>query len=336
MRSTALKTALNTGMITAAFGACLGWSSPVAAGACALSGQDTDPAGLFEMVAPSVVTIEAAGDGGKSVGSGFLWDRSGHVVTNEHVIRTGKQLTIRFADGRTARPTMIAVAAHLDIAVLRVDAASVVPVTHAPAGKLKVGQWAFAIGNPYGIGVSLSRGIISGLDRPVELGNGKRIDNAIQTDASLNPGNSGGPLLDARGCLIGMATAIMAAPGGLSNVGFAVPVDLLERTVAGLIDPSGKNVSDGGRGGAEPNEIGIMTEDARPGVRVIKVLPGSRGAALGAKPGDLITHADDRPVSSVAALAAHLKSRGPDGIRLTFQRGMDSRTVEVLLTSASF
>ena len=333
---TALKTALNTGAITAAFGACLGWSSPVAAAACALGGQDTDPASLFETVAPSVVTIEAAGDGDKAVGTGFLWDRSGHVVTNEHVIRTGKQLTIRFADGHTARPTMIAVATHLDVAVLRVDTASAAPVVHAPAGKLKVGQWVFAIGNPYGIGVSLSRGIISGLDRPVELGNGKHIDNAIQTDASLNPGNSGGPLLDARGCLIGMATAIVAAPAGLSNVGFAVPVDLLERTVADLIDPSGKNVLDGGQGGTEPNSIGITAEDARPGVRVLKVLPGSRAAALGAKPGDLITHADDRPVANAAALAAHLKNRGPDGMRLTFQRGKDSRTVEVLLTAASF
>jgi 2-alkenal reductase len=336
MRSTALKTALNTGMITAAFGACIGWSSPVAAGACALSGQDTDPAGLFEMVAPSVVTIEAAGDGGKSVGSGFLWDRSGHVVTNEHVIRTGKQLTIRFADGRTARPTMIAVAAHLDIAVLRVDAASVVPVTHAPAGKLKVGQWAFAIGNPYGIGVSLSRGIISGLDRPVELGNGKRIDNAIQTDASLNPGNSGGPLLDAGGCLIGMATATVAPSGGGSNVGFAVPVDLLERTVARLLDPGGRNFSDLEPDGLGTRSLGILAEDARPGIRVLKVMPGSRAATLGAKSGDLITHADDRPVNSIAALTAHLKRRGPDGVRLTFLRGKDSRTVEVLLTAASF
>jgi len=336
MRSTALKTALNTGMITAAFGACLGWSSPVVAGACALSGQDTDPAGLFEMVAPSVVTIEAAGDGDKSVGAGFLWDHSGHVVTNEHVIRTGKQLTIRFVDGRTARPTMIAVAAHLDIAVLRVDTASAAPVAHAPAGKLKVGQWAFAIGNPYGIGVSLSRGIISGLDRPVELGNGKRIDNAIQTDASLNPGNSGGPLLDARGCLIGMATAIMAAPGGLSNVGFAVPVDLLERTVADLIDSSGRSALDGGQGGTGPDALGIMAEDARPGVRVVKVVPGSRAAALGAKPGDLITHADDRPVNNVADLTAHLKRHGTDGMRLTFQSGQHSRAVEVLLTAARF
>ena len=332
-----MSSARNTGFIGAAFGACLGWSGPAAAAfSCALAGQDTDPAALFETVAPAVVTIEATAEGDRMIGTGFLWDRSGHVVTNEHVIRTGKQLSIRFADGRTARPTMIAVAAHLDIAVLQVDTLAAMPVSHGSAGKLKVGQWVFAIGNPYGLGVSLSRGIISGLDRPVELGDGKRIDNAIQTDASFNPGNSGGPLLDARGCLIGMATAMVAAPAGPSNVGFAVPVDLLERTVADLIDPAARHLTELEPGGSGTNALGIMAEDARPGIRVLKVMPGSRAATLGAKPGDLITHADDRPVNSVAALTAHLKHRGADGMRLTFQRGKDSRTVEVLLTSANF
>jgi 2-alkenal reductase len=331
-----MSSARNTGFIGAAFGACIGWSGPAAALSCALAGQDTDPAALFETVAPAVVTIEATAEGDRMIGTGFLWDRSGHVVTNEHVIRTGKQLTIRFADGRAARPTMIAVAAHLDIAVLQVDTLAAAPVNHGSAGKLKVGQWVFAIGNPYGLGVSLSRGIISGLDRPVELGDGKRIDNAIQTDASFNPGNSGGPLLDARGCLIGMATAMVAAPAGPSNVGFAVPVDLLERTVADLIDPAARHLTELEPGGSGTNSLGIMAEDARPGIRVLKVMPGSRAATLGAKAGDLITHADDRPVNSVAALTAHLKHRGADGMRLTFQRGKDSRTVEVLLTSANF
>jgi 2-alkenal reductase len=330
-----MNSGMNTGLIGVAFGACLGWSVPVEAmPLCASAGQDTDPAALFETVAPSVVTIEATAEGDRMVGTGFLWDRAGHVVTNEHVIQTGKQLSIRFADGRIARPTMIAVAAHLDIAVLQVDTLAAAPVSHGSAGKLKVGQWVFAIGNPYGLGVSLSRGIISGLDRPVELGDGKRIDNAIQTDASFNPGNSGGPLLDARGCLIGMATAMVAAPAGPSNVGFAVPVDLLERTVADLIDPAARHLSELEPGGT--SALGIMAEDARPGIRVLKVMPGSRAATLGAKPGDLITHADDRPVNSVAALTAHLKRRGADGMRLTFQRGKDSRTVEVLLTAASF
>jgi 2-alkenal reductase len=331
-----MNSALNTGLIGAAFGACLGWSTSVAAApVCTSAGQDTDPATLFESLAPSVVTIEAASDADRMVGTGFIWDRAGHVVTNEHVIRPGKQLTIRFSDGRATRPTMIAVASHLDIAVLQVDTAAA-PVSHGSAGRLKVGQWVFAIGNPYGLGVSLSRGIISGLDRPVELGSGKRIDNAIQTDASLNPGNSGGPLLDARGCLIGMATAVVAASAGVSNVGFAVPVDLLERTVADLLDPVPRSLSGLEVDGAEANALGILAEDAKPGIRVLKVMPGSRAATLGAKPGDLITHADDRPVNSVAALAAHLKRRGTDGMRLTFLRGKDSRTVEVLLTAASF
>jgi 2-alkenal reductase len=284
------------------------------------------------MVAPSVVTIEATSDGDRLVGTGFLWDRSGHVVTNEHVIRTGKQLTIRFSDGRAVRPSTISVAAHLDVAVLLADTREAPPVSHGAAGRLGMGQRVFAIGNPYGSGVSLSRGTVSGLDRPVDLGGGRRIDNAIQTDASLN---SGGPLIDARGCLVGMATALVVPSAGAPNVGFAVPVDLLERTVAGLIDTGIRKVSDAGPDTSGTNTLGILAEDARPGIRVLKVMPGSRAATLGAKPGDMITHADDRPVNSVAALTAHLKRRGADGIRLTFLRGKDSRTVEVLLASTS-
>ena len=200
-------------------------------------------------------------------------------MTNEHVIRTGKQLSIRFADGRTALTD--------DDRRRGASRHRGAPGRYAcrgagqpwVGGKLKVGQWVFAIGNPYGLGVSLSRGIISGLDRLVELGDGKRIDNAIQTDASFNPGNSGGPLLDARGRLIGMATAMVVAPAGPSNVGFAVPVDLLERTVADLIDPAARHLSELEPGGT--SALGIMAEDARPGIRVLKVMPGSRAATLG-------------------------------------------------------
>lgn len=333
-----MRATLNTGMIVASLAAVLGWSSPAQASACAPGGTEPDPVVLFEAVAPAVVTIESSGGGAKTVGTGFLWDRAGHVVTNEHVIRPGRQLTVRFADGRTVRPAMIAVAADLDIAVLQVDAAAAPAwVARGNSRSLKVGQGVFAIGNPYGIGVSLSRGIISGLDRPVELGAGKRIDKAIQTDASLDPGNSGGPLLDSRGCLIGMATAVVAAPAGLSRVGFAVPVDLLERTLAGLIGDAGRvadKVDGKGENPGTRNALGIMAEDAAPGVRVVSVAPGSRAAALGAKPGDVITHAGDRPVAGVADLTARLKHQGPDGMRLTFQRGKTSRTVEVLLTSA--
>ncbi|GEO39183.1 2-alkenal reductase [Skermanella aerolata] len=327
---------LNTGLLGAAFGACICWSGPVtAAVVCATPGQDADPVALFDMVAPSVVTIEATSDGDRMVGTGFLWDRSGHVVTNEHVIRSGKQLTIRFSDGRAVRPSTISVAAHLDVAVLLADTREAPPVSHGAAGRLGMGQRVFAIGNPYGSGVSLSRGTISGLDRPVDLGGGRRIDNAIQTDASLNPGNSGGPLIDARGCLVGMATALVVPSAGEPNVGFAVPVDLLERTVARLIEPGVRKVSDVAPDASGTTALGILAEDARPGIRVLKVMPGSRAATLGAKPGDLITHADDRPVNSVAALTAHLKRRGADGMRLTFLRGKESRTVEVLLASTS-
>ena len=114
-----------------------------------------------------------------------------------------------------------------------------------------------------------------------------------------------------------------------------MPVDLLERTVARLIEPGVRKVSDVAPDASGTTALGILAEDARPGIRVLKVMPGSRAATLGAKPGDLITHADDRPVNSVAALTAHLKRRGADGMRLTFLRGKESRTVEVLLASTS-
>jgi 2-alkenal reductase len=329
-----MPTPLNTGLIVASLAGLIGWSAPVLAVTCAPAGAEPDAAAVYESVAPAVVTIEAVGDGDKAVGTGFLWD-DGHVVTNEHVIQSGRQLTVRFSDGRVAKPTMIAVAAHLDIAVLRVDATPAAkPITRASSPKLKVGQWVFAIGNPYGVGVSLSRGIISGLDRPVDLGAGRRIDKAIQTDASLDLGGSGGPLLDAGGCLIGMVTAVVAAPAGPSRVGFAMPVDLLERAVASLIGGQDKSTGVGAGGLAEPKALGIRAEDARPGVRVVSVAPGSRAAALGARPGDVITHADDRPVSDLADLAARLGKSEAGNMRLTLQRGGSSRTVEVLLASA--
>ncbi|EWY36365.1 2-alkenal reductase [Skermanella stibiiresistens SB22] len=330
-----MHTPLNTGLIVTSLAGLIGWSAPVLAVTCAPGGAEPDAAAVYEAVAPAVVTIEAVGDGDKAVGTGFLWDDAGHVVTNEHVIQSGRQVTVRFSDGRVAKPIMIAVAAHLDIAVLRVDATPAAkPITRAPSPKLKVGQWVFAIGNPYGVGVSLSRGIISGLDRPVDLGAGRRIEKAIQTDASLDLGGSGGPLLDAGGCLIGMATAVVAAPAGPSRVGFAMPVDLLERAVASLIGGPDKSTGAGTGGLAEPKALGIRAEDARPGVRVVSVAPGSHAAALGARPGDVITHADDRPVSDLADLAARLGKPEAGNMRLTLQRGGSSRTVEVLLASA--
>jgi 2-alkenal reductase len=319
--------AMRVGLIAGLCALCLGWPGSAVATpltGCSAAGPDADPTVLFETVAPAVVAIEGAGGGVRVFGAGFLWDRAGHVVTNEHVVHPSSQLILRFADGGAVRPRIVGTAPELDIAVLRIDPPPVaVPVALGDSRRLKVGQNVFAIGNPYGVGVGLSRGIVSGLNRPLDLGDGRRVGGAIQTDANLNPGNSGGPLLDGRGCLVGMTTAMMAAKAAGPGIGFALPAELLQRTVADLIGPEPP----------EPPDLGLLAANTISGVLVTEVFPGSRAAAMGASPGDVITHANGRPILDVIDFTRAVRHSADTGLRLTLQRGGSTRTVEVMLAS---
>ena len=170
-------------------------------------------------------------------GSGFVWDRQGHVVTNFHVIQEGNAFAVALSDQSEWEATVVGVAPEKDLAVLRIKAPPerLAPVTPGTSRTLLVGQRVLAVGNPFGLDHSLTVGVVSALGRELRSPSGRRIRDVIQTDAAINPGNSGGPLLDSSGRLIGVNAAIFSPSGASAGIGFAVPVDTVTRLVPQLI-----------------------------------------------------------------------------------------------------
>ncbi|WP_414472962.1 S1C family serine protease [Microvirga sp. M2] len=299
---------------------------------------------VFETVAPSVVQVvslsqrspRAEAEPSES-GTGFMWDAAGHVVTNEHVVASGSGFVVRLASGEVLPAEVVGQAPNYDLAVLRLNSRSGLPppVAVGSSADLKVGQTAYAIGNPFGLDQSLTTGIISALKRRLPTSGGREIAGVIQTDAAINPGNSGGPLLDSAGRLIGVNTAIYSPSGTNAGIGFAIPVDVVNRVVPELI-----------REGRVPTPgIGILAADetvaARLGVTgviVAGVAPGSpaeqaglRGVnpAVGAI-GDVIVGVGDEPVRRLSDLTDSLERAGVgQTVALKVMRNDSTRTVEV-------
>nr|WP_199351002.1 trypsin-like peptidase domain-containing protein [Haliangium ochraceum] len=204
---------------------------------------------LFRQVAPSVVHIESlkaqrrdrlslnALDIPRGTGSGFIWDDRGHVVTNYHVIQQADRIFVILQDGTKWPASVVGAAPDKDMAVLEVEAPreKLRPVSLGISNELQVGQKVFAIGNPFGFDHTLTTGVISGLNREIRSVTERTIYDVIQTDAAINPGNSGGPLLDSAGLLIGINTAIYSPSGAYAGIGFAVPVDTVNRIVPQLV-----------------------------------------------------------------------------------------------------
>ena len=170
-------------------------------------------------------------------GSGFVWDDADHVVTNYHVVAGASEAWVRLSDGRDYEATLVGASPDHDLAVLRINVPTnrPPPVPVGSSKDLKVGQRVYAIGNPFGLDWTLTTGIVSALDRSLSTDTGATIEHLVQTDAAINPGNSGGPLLDSAGRLIGITTAIYSPSGAYAGVGFAVPVDTVNRIVPKLI-----------------------------------------------------------------------------------------------------
>ncbi len=173
----------------------------------------------------------------QGTGSGFVWDTEGHIVTNYHVIEDGNTFSVTLADQSEYDAVVVGVAEDKDLAVLKINAPSsaLPPVPVGRSADLAVGQTVLAVGNPFGLDHSLTVGVVSALGRELKAPNGRRIRDVIQTDAAINPGNSGGPLLDTRGRLVGINSAIYSPSGAFSGIGFAVPVDTVQRLVPQLI-----------------------------------------------------------------------------------------------------
>jgi S1-C subfamily serine protease len=283
----------------------------------------------------------------RGTGSGFIWDEQGHVITNRHVIAGAAEANVRLADGRDYTATLVGVSATHDIAVLRIRIPTNRPAA-LPIGTsqdLRVGQKVFAIGNPFGLDWTLTTGIVSALDRSLNGEDGGVIQHLIQTDAAINPGNSGGPLLDSAGRLIGINTAIYSPSGASAGVGFAVPVDTVNRVVPELI----------AKGHYAPPSLGIETDDvlsaaiARQlgvsGAAVLRVPAGSaaarsglRGIRIGPRdsiiPGDVIVAVDGKEVGNTSQLVARLDDYKPgDVVKLTVWR--EGNRIEIATTVQS-
>jgi S1-C subfamily serine protease len=280
----------------------------------------------------------------RGTGSGFIWDDAGHVITNFHVIEGASEATVRLSDGRDYKAGLVGASPAHDIAVLRIGVGfkRPPPVPLGTSSDLKVGQKVFAIGNPFGLDWTLTTGIISALDRTLQDDTGPTIDHLIQTDAAINPGNSGGPLLDSAGRLIGINTAIFSPSGASAGIGFAVPVDTVNRIVPQLIR-DGRYVRPAL--GVEIDERinrRIVAMIGTEGVFVLGVAPGSaaeraglRAARIGGngafEAGDVITGLEGRRVSSVADLLGRLDDFGVgDTVRLEVRRA--DRTIVVPVT----
>jgi S1-C subfamily serine protease len=194
---------------------------------------------VYKRVSPAVVhiAVEGANILESGTGSGFVYDRQGHIITNNHVVTHARNIIVTFSDDTRARAEVVGTDADSDLAVIRVDVSEpmLVPVEMGDSDSLQVGEQAIAIGNPFGFERTMTVGVISSLGRVVPQETGFSIANLIQTDAAVNPGNSGGPLLDLQGRVIGVNSFIFSESGVSSGVGFAIPVNTLKRIVPVLI-----------------------------------------------------------------------------------------------------
>jgi 2-alkenal reductase len=312
--------------------------------AVTLAADEQRATSVFSSVAPSVVSIFAvrgserfgAAEGGGGTGSGFLWDRAGHVVTNNHVIEGAREIGVVLDDGRSIPARLVGTAPWADLAVVRLTTApeNLRPIAVGSSADLTVGQSVFAIGNPFGLSRTLTAGIVSALDRRLPTAGGREVAGVIQTDAAINPGNSGGPLVDGAGRLIGVNTAILAPSGAFAGVGFAVPVDMVNRIVPALIR-DGRAPLPGIGIVAVPEELamragvrGVVVQAVRPGGAAERA--GLRGVGPRGQPGDILVGIEGKPVGRLADLSIELERIGiGNTARLNVLRDGARRTVEV-------
>jgi S1-C subfamily serine protease len=284
----------------------------------------------------------------QGTGSGFLWDEKGHIVTNFHVARNANQWKVTLADQSTWDAVPIGGSPDVDLAVLRIDAPAdrIQPLLVGTSADLEVGQKVFAIGNPFGLDQTLTTGVISGLGRRLPSLTGRDIEGVIQTDAAINPGNSGGPLLDSRGRLIGMNTAIASPSGASAGVGFAIPVDTIQRVVPQLLR-YGKVVRP--VIGAEYFPDSTTRRVGLTGVLIGNVIPGGPADQAGLQPtrrsragdillGDLIVGLGGQKVTGVEEFFAQLEQHQPgDKVKLAIvrnPRAADQQQLDVEVTLA--
>jgi len=305
---------------------------------------------LFEDAAPSVTFITTTAlrrdfwsrdvfeiPGG--TGSGFIWDKKGHIVTNYHVIEGANKALVTLSDNSSYEATVVGTAPEKDLAVLRINApaSSMKPIPVGNSANLKVGQTVLAIGNPFGLDQTLTTGVISALGREIQSRSEMPIRDVIQTDAAINPGNSGGPLLNSSGQLIGVNTAIYSPSGAYAGIGFSIPVDVVNWVVPDIIN----------YGKIKRPRIGIemvsnqYTEGmGLEGVLIMNVVPGSPAEKAGLRPtqrnkrGDLIIGLGNTKIKENLDLILGLEKYKPgDKVKITIDRNGKKLELNLVLDS---
>lgn len=298
---------------------------------------------IYDRTYKGVVKITVGGSafGGsqRAQGSGFVLDREGHVVTNHHVVAGGGTIRVTLWDGSSYRAELVGEDPSTDLAVLGIDApaAKLVPLQLGDSSDVEVGDTVVAIGSPFGLDGTVTSGIVSALHRQMTAPNRFAIADSIQTDAAINHGNSGGPLLDDRGRVIGVNTQIESESGGNVGIGFAVPSNTL-RSISRQLIASGE---------VEHAYLGITMLPVPNGVAVTEVRPGTPAedaglrAATGTETvdgeevptgGDVIVEFDGKTITSAAELQAAVDAREPgDTVEVVVLRGDERRTIEVTL-----
>ncbi len=311
---------------------------------------------VFRAASPSVVNITALGlerdlfsrnvqQVPQGTGTGFVWDTAGHLVTNYHVIQDAAGARVTLSDQSSYKAELVGAFPDRDLAVLKIvaPAGKLKPLPVGSSRDLQVGQQVYAIGNPFWLDQTLTTGIVSALNREIESVTRRLIHGAIQTDAAINPGNSGGPLLDSAGRLIGVNTAIFSPSGANAGIGFAIPVDEVNRIVPRLIR-DGRMVRPAlgvTGGGAEINcALGLPK-----GVPLVRIQRGGPAAKAGLKAfarsdggvvqGDVITAINDEPIDDADDMLNALEKLNPgDSATLTLWRAGATRKVSVTLSES--
>ncbi len=287
---------------------------------------------LYKNVAPGVVDIVVNtssggfGDqGAQAEGSGFVVDSSGDIVTNQHVVAGENGIKVTFQDGKTAKATVVGTDPSTDIAVIKVnvDASELHPLTFGSSAGVEVGQSVAAIGSPFGLPETLTSGIISALNRTISAPNNFSISGAIQTDAPINHGNSGGPLLSSSGQVIGVNAQIESDSGGNDGVGFAIPSDAV-KSVADTIIAGGK---------VQHAYLGVTIGTASSGgAQVSTVKADTPAAKAGLKAGDIITALDGTTIATADDLTAKVSAhQSGDKVTLTIKRSSSTLKITVTL-----
>jgi S1-C subfamily serine protease len=311
---------------------------------------------LFKKASPSVVHITSLGvqrdlfsmnmqQVPRGTGTGFVWDSSGHIVTNFHVIQGANGARVTLADQSSHDARLVGAFPDRDLAVLKIEAPreKLPPLAIGTSRDLLVGQRVYAIGNPFGLDQTLTIGIVSALNREIESFNNRSIRGVVQTDAAINPGNSGGPLLDSAGRLIGVNTQIASPSGASAGIGFAIPVDEVNRIVPRLIR-DGRFVRPAMGVTAGSAQLQRALNLPR-GVAVVQVARNSPAARAGITPfsrgsrgevvaGDVITAIDGEPVADLDDMLAQLERRQPgQTVAATVWREGRNRQVSVTLVA---